>query len=193
MIKAVIFDCFGVVITDAMQLVRQELDARDPLSGQKMHDIILANNRGLIPPEESNQGIAELLGVDVESFRARIDRGEVRDEALLEYILELRKTHKTAMLSNIARASLDRRFSVGELERYFDTVVVSGDIGYAKPEAEAYEAVAEELGLRLDECLFIDDREEFCEAARSVGMQALQYESFSQCKKAVNRVLTLHD
>jgi hypothetical protein len=27
MLKAIIFDCFGVVITDAMQLVREELDA----------------------------------------------------------------------------------------------------------------------------------------------------------------------
>jgi HAD superfamily hydrolase (TIGR01509 family) len=191
MIKAVIFDCFGVIITDAMQLVRQELDAKSPKDGQKMHDIILANNRGIITPKESNEQIAELVGMTVEDLRARIKQGEVKDMQLLEYVLEVRKSYKTAMLSNIARPSLDHRFTSKELTTYFDTVVVSGDIGYAKPEAEAYEAVAEQLNVRLDECLFIDDREEYCEAARAVGMQAIYYTSLLRLKEDITRVISL--
>lgn len=191
MIKAVIFDCFGVIITDAMQLVRQELDAKDPAAGQRMHDLIRANYRGIISSEESNEGIAELLGVSVAELRDRIDRGEVKDGRVLDYAKELRRDYKTAMLSNIARPSLDRRLTLQELADCFDVVVVSGDIGYAKPEAEAYEIVAERLDVRLDECVFIDDREEFCEAARRVGMQGVCYTSLARCKVDIERIISL--
>jgi len=191
MIKAIIFDCFGVVITDAMLVVQQELDAKDPVAGQHMHDLIRANYRGIISPEESNKGIAELLDIPVDEFRDRIDHGEVKDHRVLEYAKELRRTYKTGMLSNIARPSLNRRFTSQELDEYFDVVVVSGDIGYAKPEAEAYEIVADRLGVRLDECIFIDDRAEFCEAARSVGMQGVCYTSLARCKVDIERILSL--
>src|SRR6185369_3482431 len=99
-----------------------------------------------------------------------------KDLELLEYIAELRTQYKIGMLSNIGRGGLERRFAPGELDRYFDVVVVSGDIGYAKPEAEAYEITADRLGVRLDECVFTDDREGYCEAARGVGMQAISYQ-----------------
>jgi HAD superfamily hydrolase (TIGR01509 family) len=183
MIKAIIFDCFGVIITDALQVICQELADKDPEACRQVHDLIKANNRGMITPEESNQQIAAILGVSVEEFRTKIADGEVKDKRVLNYAAELRSQYKTAMLSNIAHNSLDRRFAEHELEKSFDEVVVSGDIGFAKPEAQAYEITADRLGVRLDECIFTDDRESFCEAARTVGMQAILYESFPQFKQ----------
>jgi putative hydrolase of the HAD superfamily len=153
-----------------------------------MHDLILANNRGLISPEESNTGIAALLGVSPEELRTRIDQGEVKDQRLLDYVAELHSRYKTGLLSNISASGLKRRFEAGELERYFDAVIVSGDIGYAKPEAQAYEAIVDQLDVRLDECLFIDDREEYCEGAQGVGMQAICYESLDQCRRDVAKI-----
>jgi putative hydrolase of the HAD superfamily len=93
------------------------------------------------------------------------------------------------MLSNINVPGLMRRFSEAEREEYFDVIVVSAEIGFAKPEAQAYEITADRLGVRLDECVFIDDREDFCEAARGVGMQAVFYQSFDQAKADLERIL----
>lgn len=189
MIKAIIFDCFGVVLTDALQLIREELAQIDPDAARVVTDIIAANNRGIISPGESNERIAAILGVTVPEFRGRVADGEVKDDKLLSYIKVLRPQYKTGMLSNIAGSSLARRFPNDELADYFDVVVASGDIGFAKPEPEAYEITAERLGVRLDECVFTDDREVFCEAATSVGMHAIPYTNFAQFKHDLEALL----
>jgi HAD superfamily hydrolase (TIGR01509 family) len=93
------------------------------------------------------------------------------------------------MLSNISESGIHKRFTDEELNAHFDTVVVSGEIGYAKPEPEAYEIVAQRLGVRLVECVFTYDKLEFCEAARGVGMQAIVYESLEQFKADLEKIL----
>jgi HAD superfamily hydrolase (TIGR01509 family) len=180
MTQAIVFDCFGVILTDAMQLVRNELAQKDPVAAQEASDVIAANNRGLLQPVDTNLRLAELLGVTPDQLRHMVSGREVRDQALLDYILTLRARYKTALLSNIAGSSLQRRFPDDELYTYFDVVVASGDIGYAKPEARAYEIVAEKLGVLPSACVFIDDREAFCDAAETVGMRGLVYTNFAQ-------------
>lgn len=59
--------------------------------------------------------------------------------------------------------------------RDFDGVVVSGEVGLAKPEEAIYRLLLERYGLTASKCLFIDDRLENCEAARRVGLRAVQY------------------
>jgi HAD superfamily hydrolase (TIGR01509 family) len=67
--------------------------------------------------------------------------------------------------------------------------MVSAVIGFAKPGAKAYEAVAEKLGMRLDECVMIDDRQAYCEGARAIGMTAIQYSSMSRLKRELSAIL----
>jgi putative hydrolase of the HAD superfamily len=45
----------------------------------------------------------------------------------------------------------------------------------AKPDAAIYRHAAEGLGVRPEEILFVDDREENVAGARAVGMVAIQY------------------
>jgi FMN phosphatase YigB (HAD superfamily) len=47
----------------------------------------------------------------------------------------------------------------------------------AKPEAAIFHACLKAVRSRPEECLFIDDRAENVEAARALGMQALQFTS----------------
>lgn len=190
MIKALIFDCFGVLITDALSVICGELRSRDPAAADRAGDIIKATNRGMIDAREANRQLAVLLGRNADELRAEIAGNEVKDTRLMAYIFELRSRYKTAMLSNISNiGSLDRRFTHQELVRLFDEIVASGDIGYAKPEAQAYEITADRLGVRLDECVFIDDREVFCEAARFTGMQAIYYRSYDQFRDELDAIL----
>lgn len=183
MIRAIIFDCFGVLITDALQAIRDKAGAHDVAAVREISDIVAANNRGLIDPSESNERIAAILGITSAELRAMVAAGEVKNIELMDYVLTLRDRYKTAMLSNIAGSSLRKRFDPGELEDHFDVVVASGDIGFAKPEPEAYQTVADLLDVRCDECVFIDDRELFCEGARATGMQAILYTDFAQLKR----------
>jgi len=189
MVRAILFDCFGVIITDSLKVVVEELAQSNPRVAEQVVDIIRANNRGLIEPAESNKQIAEILGVSVEAWRDRIDQGETKDGRLLAYIAELRRNYKTALVSNIGHQSLERRFSEKELHDSFDAVVISGDVGYVKPEAEIYLQAARKLGVAPDECIMVDDRERHCSGAEDVGMRAVLYQNFAQGKQDIEKLL----
>jgi putative hydrolase of the HAD superfamily/hydrolase len=190
MIRAILFDCFGVIITDALKVVIDELNVSDPALSRQVMDIIHANNRGLITTGESNQQIAGLFGIDVDEWRGRIEHGEVKDEHVLTYLKELRKRgYKTALLSNVGRDSLNRRFSEDELQTHFDVVVASGEVGVMKPEPEIYLHTAQQLGVEPDECVMVDDREAHCAGARAVGMQSICYVNFYDAQAALEQVL----
>jgi epoxide hydrolase-like predicted phosphatase len=128
--------------------------------------------------------------MDAEEFLAEQNQVEVPNRSLLEYIAELKKDYKVGLLSNISsRERLSIRFLDGELESHFDTVVASGDEGYVKPQPEIYEIAATRLGVSPAECVMIDDILEFCEGARQVGMQAIQFQTNHQCITDLNALL----
>ena len=190
MIRAVIFDCFGVLIEDSLKKLMDEVRAKNPSLGQELTDILHANHHGLLSGADASAQLAVGLGLSPEAYKLAVDGGEVKNNELLRYIVEIKSAYKTAMLSNIGVGSIEKRFNATELQQHFDVVVLSGEVGYAKPEPEIYEIAAERLGVRLDECIFTDDREEFCEAARAVGMQAIVYKDFRQFRTDLEQLLS---
>lgn len=189
MIKAIIFDCFGVLITDSFGGILNDVNTKAPEKVAHIIQLIDKVNKGEIEPAIHRTVIAEILGISLDEYMERLRAGEVKNQQLLKYIKELKKHYKIGLLSNVGRKGLETRFEEGELAKYFDAVVVSGDIGYAKPEAQAYEITADKLNVRLDECVMIDDKEDYCDGARGVGMQAVQYKSFEQLKKELDKLI----
>lgn len=189
MVRAVVFDCFGVVISDALSLVVAEREATDPEGAAEVRRLVVLAGRGLMEPVQANRRIARILDLDYDDYRRAVADGETRNWPLLDYIVELKRRYKTGLLSNVSKGGLTRRFSADELDRYFDATVASAEVGYAKPEARAYEVMADRLGVRCDECVFIDDREDYCEGARAVGMRAVLYEDFPQFERELQALL----
>ena len=75
---------------------------------------------------------------------------------------------------------------VGEI---FETVIDSGYVGYRKPERQIYEITLERLRLPATACLFVDDLEVNCEAARELGFTAVQYREPEQAIAEVRAIL----
>lgn len=93
----------------------------------------------------------------------------------IDLIRRLRPAYKTAVLSN-ADSTLKRalRESHG-IADLFDDIVVSADVGMAKPDARIYALSAQRLDLAPGECVFIDDLPANVEAARDAGMHAVHF------------------
>jgi len=180
MIKAVIFDCFGVIRPDNLLLTYQRLGGDIEADRRFIEDTIAAANRGMIT--NSRDVLAKRLGVTADDWLATLDDDTVNDQALLDYIASLRKDFKTAILSNVGAGRLAGVVGELELRRCFDVVAESGTLRVAKPQAESYQTVADRLGVSCREALFTDDNEEYCQAAQAVGMQAIVYHSFEQFK-----------
>lgn len=62
------------------------------------------------------------------------------------------------------------RFGLGA---YFERVVVSDAIGYAKPHPEAFESALADAGVSPAQVLFVDDKQRNVSAARALGLQAV--------------------
>jgi putative hydrolase of the HAD superfamily len=93
----------------------------------------------------------------------------------IELVRSLRPPYRTAVLSNADITLEERMRDVPGLSELFDTVVCSAAVGMAKPDLAIYRLAAERLGLRAEECLFVDDAEANVSAAREAGMTAVHF------------------
>ncbi|RRO13826.1 HAD family hydrolase [Saccharopolyspora rhizosphaerae] len=76
---------------------------------------------------------------------------------------------RTAVVSNA-----DRLPEPG-LADTVDAVVLSGVVGFAKPEAEIYRIAARRIGVRPEECVFVDDLRRNVEGAVAAGMVGINH------------------
>ena len=63
---------------------------------------------------------------------------------------------KLGMISNAVPSHRDRISSLG-LERYFDTIVLSGEVGYEKPDPEIFKIALRNLHVKPEESIHVGD------------------------------------
>lgn len=113
----------------------------------------------------------------------------VLDLALRGLVLELRRTMRTAVLSNSvdgARREDQRRFDLASM---FDILVYSDEVGCAKPDPAIFHLTEQHLGVEPDEVVFLDDREEHVRAARALGWHAIHHRDTPTSIAAVRRII----
>lgn len=59
----------------------------------------------------------------------------------------------------------------------FDEIVISGEVGYAKPSKEIFQIVLDRLKIEPSEAIFIDDSKSHVDGAEKVGIKSIQYTS----------------
>lgn len=188
MIKAIIFDCFGVLTTEGLEIFYTKYFKDSPDKLAKAKDIIGQLNLGLISHEEYINQVASLAEVGHDVVKDYIDDNKA-NEPLLEYIrTKLKSKYKIGMLSNAGGNWLNELFTPEDVT-LFDAIVLSYDIGISKPDPRAYQIAADKLQVRLDESVFIDDLVHYCEAAQSLGMKAIRYENYSQTLQQLEKLL----
>lgn len=188
MIKAIIFDFFGVLATQGTTVFVEKYYPNVKAKIKQTDKYIDELNLGVLTYEQYLDHLAKLGGVTTDEVRAYLDTNEPNRD-LLGYIRkELKTKYKIGIISNAGGDWLYEILDEADVE-LFDDIVLSHSVGIIKPEATIYELSLSNLGVRADESVFIDDIERYCEAARGVGMQAIRYESFQQTKKSLEKIL----
>ena len=184
MIRALIFDCFGVLYQGSLEHLRQ---LTPPENQQELTDLSHASDYGYISRDDYMQRVGDIVGLSASGVEAIISTDHVRSTAMVELVREMRKTHKTALLSNVGRGIIRQLFTDEELEDLFDVVVLSSEVGVVKPYPAIYELTAERLGVPAHECTMIDDMPGNIEGAKMVGMDGIVFESVTQLRAALQR------
>lgn len=92
-----------------------------------------------------------------------------------EFLLKVKaKGYKVFILSNASEdfySYFPKHFDLD----FFDGYVVSADIHIIKPDERIYRHLLEKYGLKAEECLFIDDREDNVQGAEKVGIKGFVF------------------
>jgi putative hydrolase of the HAD superfamily len=90
---------------------------------------------------------------------------------------------RTGILSNMGDNVLERILEIFAWVEDFDALVWSFQHGIVKPDAPIYRLVVEKIGVKPEEVLFLDDRQENIEGAERVGIHGLQFSTVEQLRK----------
>ena len=106
------------------------------------------------------------------------------DSEIMQFIeRELYGKYKLAVLSNMSSGSPAEM--LGDYMKLFEQVIISGDLGVAKPDKRAFLEAARRLEEFPSDCLMIDDSQENCAGAERAGMGAIYYTSLEGLRQSL--------
>jgi epoxide hydrolase-like predicted phosphatase len=186
MIKAIIFDCFGVLLQrQGHEFYKTAVDSEQQ---KQINRLEKQADLGEITEQEFNKRVAELTNTTPRAVMAETTAYS-RNEELLTFAETLKQDYRVSLLTNISKKTIDRFFTTNERARLFDDVVISSEVGLIKPDPEIFALAARRLALRPEECIFIDDTATNCKAAAASGIQAIAYLGNKHTIKTVKMLL----
>lgn len=198
MIKAIVFDYGGVIEISNANLVR---DIREVLGVEKevwyetyfsyrhLHNI---ENKSfgelLVTVSEKLGGTSEQM----HTIKQMIEDDAVNrfiNTELIAYIKELQKNYRVALLSNYATDLREKLLKLSIVE-LFETVIISGEVGYQKPDPQIFRILCEKMEIKPEEFVFIDDSFKSLEGAEEIGYTPILFTSNKQLKEDLEKILS---
>jgi epoxide hydrolase-like predicted phosphatase len=192
-LKAVIFDLGRVLVQYDHQRFLEALADCCVCDAGKFRDHIGEVAHQLTVGEIDSQGLHEFLveqagcECDYGEFLDRFSVGIRRDDAALAYAVELQNRPETtvAVISNTNDGHvhwLDEHLP--ELKD-LDLVVMSNEVGIAKPDPAIYLLVLELIDLPPEQAIFIDDLSANVEAAQALGMAGINHADWTDTRSKI--------
>lgn len=184
MIKAVIFDYFGVISSDEYwNLVKADKN----LSSDFLN---IANrvNLGKLHWRDFIQMVADKTSQSFPEVEAMYSSERINPE-IVALIKGLRENYKTGMITNAHHEFLEPILEKTGLNDIFDSIVISSKAGYIKPDQQIFDIALSELGVAPPEAVFIDDISRNAAGAEQAGIKAIHYQSLEQLKAELNQLL----
>lgn len=181
MIKAVIFDYGGVLSLDLSpdglpKNLASGISVDDQQATKLLDYATSKFKRGLIDMDEFWRIIEKEHGQPIPEDKRDIWTswdGLTPNEEMVAYIKTLKsKGLKVAILSNVFPNTEKIIRENGGYDGY-NVVILSSEVGYAKPDPEIYQMTLDQLMLKPQECIFIDDQQYCLDAAASFGIKTV--------------------
>ncbi len=202
----VIFDMMGVIFEvadDVNDLLVPFIQRKDTsVSSEKINELYRKASLG----EINSCDLWSQLGFKSdypEIEKDYLDSCLKLDPQFLDIAGSLKESYCLAVLSNDVRewsSYLRNKFDLNEL---FKVVIISGEVGYRKPNRKIYTILLDRINESPSSCLLIDDRSENLYAASQLDMKTIKFvrqdatddssgdfeiTSFSQLPEIVDRV-----
>ena len=192
MIKAVLFD-FDETLQDRTAAFEKYMDAfmaeflpdlSDEEKQKRKRDMVETGNGGYVVRDKWYQSLIDNWGWSdaptacelAKHYDTQFGYYNVIFDETVPLLKELRKRGiKTGVITNGPSVLQHTKMNNSGLLEYCDIVVVSGDLKFAKPQAEIFLYTANKLGLAAEECLYVGDHPiNDIEGALGAGMKAVR-------------------
>jgi putative hydrolase of the HAD superfamily len=178
-LQAVIFD-FGGVLWDMRWDVARELDRRHGLPKSSVFetlyrtpvwgDIECGVGESAAWLEGAHRELERRAGRPLPPLHDEWRKAQVTIDVNVTLVRALRSRYRCSILSNADRSLRARLAGDLALHDLFADIVVSAEVGMAKPAPAIFRLAAERLGLPPEACVFVDDWDQNVDAARALGM-----------------------
>jgi putative hydrolase of the HAD superfamily len=199
-IRAVFFDLGGVIVRTEYQAPRQRLAERFGMDYEDIEKIVFGGGAngsaarasvGEITEEEHWQNVMKILKLpagEYKNIQKEFFAGDIVDRTLLQFVRSLKPKNRTGVISNAwsgLRAYMERE----KFADAFDSIVISAEVGAAKPSAKIYQIALDQLGVEPKEAVFVDDFIENIEACEKLGMKGIHFTDPESAIKQVKAFL----
>lgn len=131
----------------------------------------------------SDDGVAALMGDAWSEYLGSLN------VELTTYFASLRPRFRTGILSNSFVGAREREQAAYGFADLCDAVVYSHEEGVAKPDPAFFAVVCDRLGVGPAETVFLDDVAGHVDAARALGMTAIQFQDNARALRELRAVL----
>ncbi len=198
-IKAIFFDFGGVILKTFDGVDHDAIEAEFELEAKMLRKCVYRDSRymdfqiGKCTYGEWADSIREALVVVAGDktdaiMNAFIDSPRVFNHEMLGLVKRLHRNYTLGIISNTTPGMEERLRDRFELVDLFDVRVGSGDLGIAKPDAGIFLHATNAAGVEPEQSVFTDDRANFAEASRALGMHGFhftEYERFVEDLRSV--------
>jgi putative hydrolase of the HAD superfamily len=189
--KAVIFDLGKVLIHFDFKRGYQALEGLCPYPAAEIpkrigsSDLVERFETGMVEPRDFVAQLSRILdlNVDYDGF-CTIWNSIFTDPLIPEAMLEgLAARYRLLLLSNTNAIHFEAIRRNYPLLRHFHALILSYEVKAMKPQAAIFEKAVELAGCRPEECFYTDDIAAYVEAARALGIDAVQFHSAAQIQE----------
>jgi len=97
----------------------------------------------------------------------------VLKEGVVDALESLSSRYKLGVLSNALPSRRHHELTLGGIDKYFDQIIISMEVGFHKPDKQIYEIAINMSGVHPSEILFVDDKISYLEGATKAGIHNL--------------------
>lgn len=149
-------------------------------------------DRGAMDDEEIIQAFVKNdpeIELEIRKICENVHDMLTRKEYAIPWIQEFkRKGYKVLYLSNFSRKAEKECADSLDFIPYMDGGIMSYKYHLIKPQPEIYLTLLKEYELMAEECVFLDDRQDNCQAAEKLGIHAIVFTTKEDAEKQLQRL-----
>lgn len=187
--KVILVDFFGVLCPDLTdKWLKDDTGAKGKIDRKVLTTIDSKADLDIISDQEYYRYLAKLVGVKPQQIEDYFASKIVINTELLNILKDLKTKYKIIILSNSNSTILHNILVKNRLSSYFDEIIISGEVGYAKPQLEIYKLVLLRFNLDPSEIIYIDDKTENIKAAEKIGIRGKLYIGNNDILKVLSKL-----